>query len=129
MYPSPKTEAQIARDEAIAVVDAHTDPNWRVLAYEAVKRVAFELPEFTADDIWKQLDKWEVDEAHEPRALGAIMGYIEKYKIAQPTDKWLQSKRKECHSRPMRVWKSLTFKPTQGSFFEFGGRLFDMSER
>lgn len=74
---------------------------WIETALEAVERVSFEREEFTTDDLWPY-----VTPPKEPRAMGAVMRAAVKAGYCTPTDRTVKSERKECHSRPLRVWRS-----------------------
>jgi hypothetical protein len=95
--------AQAAANEAIARVEANAELKFLTAALDAVRRCADELNCFTTDDVWDRLDV----EAHEPRALGAVMRTAQRERIATPTDGYEKSRRSECHARPIRVWRSL----------------------
>lgn len=91
------------RDAALARVYAASPKLWRRHAMDAVKRCARLFDEFTTDDVWEALD-WPPPE---PRALGAIMMRAKALGVCVPTDRTAPSYRKECHARPVRIWRSL----------------------
>lgn len=74
---------------------------WIEQALEAVKHVSSERDEFTTDDLWPY-----VSMPKEPRAMGAVMRAAVKAGYCTPTDRTVKSERKECHARPLRVWRS-----------------------
>lgn len=102
--------AKRTRDASIKQVGDAADREWKNAALAAVKKVRFAFEEFTTDHVWQQLDAWAkagfcAHETHEPRALGAVMQSAKKLGLIVPTDKHTLSVRKECHARPVRVWK------------------------
>lgn len=97
--------AEAVRDEAIDRVARGMDPDWRNAAAAAVTMVALARDEFTTDDVWDALR--EVDDAREPRALGAIMRQAQRQGLCVKTDRVVNSRRVECHARPVAVWRSL----------------------
>lgn len=96
-----RSAAQVARDEAIDRVERHAPVAWRVSALGAVRQIALRARAFTTDDIWDL-----VGPPPEPRAMGAVMRRAGRLGIARPTNRTQQSKRPECHARPLRVWES-----------------------
>ena len=100
------TTATDTRDKAIAQVATNTDPAWWNKAIETVIAVARTSFDFTTDDIWQQLATAPLPTPHEPRALGALMIAAHRAGLIAPTDRYRQSKRPECHARPIRVWQA-----------------------
>lgn len=94
--------ARAAANRAIQQVEAHAPPDWMERAFQAAKHVATIRDEFTTDAIW-----YLVGAPPEPRAMGAVMRRIQVAGLARPTDRTVESKREECHARPVRVWQSL----------------------
>lgn len=97
--------AEAARDEAIDRVARGMDSDWSQAAAAAVTMVALARDEFTSDDVWDALR--EVEAAREPRALGAIMRQAQRQGLCVKTDRVVNSRRVECHGRPVAVWRSL----------------------
>lgn len=81
------------------------DGTWQGDSLSAVKKVARKSKTFTTDEVWPL-----VDYPVEPRIMGSLMRMAEVEGIASPTNRFVISERPECHSRPVRVWKSLVFK-------------------
>lgn len=94
-------EAIEARDEAIERVEQSHD-DWVGQAIIIIYQLCKEQDEFTSDDLWTTLDP-----PAEPRALGAAMRLVKKLRYCDPTGDTKQSRRKTCHARPLRVWRSL----------------------
>lgn len=95
-------------NDAIQRVGEHAHPEWLAEARDAVYVVALRLPQFTTDDVWDAMQDVEVT-THEPRALGAVMRAAAKEGICAPSLGYVNSRRRACHLRPLRVWKSLIY--------------------
>lgn len=89
-------------DALEAVADTHAE--WLDEALAAIHRVASRQPELTSDDIWQYIDP-----PREPRALGAAMVEARRRNWIEPTPMTTRSGRRECHSRPIRIWQSLLY--------------------
>ena len=95
-------------EEAIQRAGEHAHPEWLAEARDAVYIVALRKPQFTTDDVWDAMAEVKVT-THEPRAIGAVMRSAAKEGICAPTLTYLNSRRRACHLRPLRVWKSLIY--------------------
>jgi hypothetical protein len=88
----------------------HCDPIWRRYADEAVIKAARHLTSLTTDDVVRLIP--DNIRTHENRALGPVMqaaakdGVIEKDRKPNVNC----ATRKNNHSRPLQVWRSLIFK-------------------
>ena len=100
------TAATDTRDKAIAQVATNTDPAWWHQTMLIIKQIATDTFDFTTDDIWRELATAPLPTPHEPRALGALMVAAHRAGLIAPTDRYRQSKRPECHARPIRVWQA-----------------------
>ena len=100
------TTATDTRDKAIAQVATNTDPAWWQQTMLIIKQIATDTFDFTTDDIWRELATAPLPTPHEPRALGALMIAAHRAGLITPTDRYRQSKRPECHARPIRVWQA-----------------------
>jgi hypothetical protein len=98
-------QAEAARDEAIAQVEANADLNWMAAAHTAVVLLAINCDEFSTDEMWEALR--EVEPTHEPRAMGAVMRAAARHGLIVKTDRVRNSVRPECHARPVAIWRSL----------------------
>lgn len=96
------TEAERARDEAVDRVERNAPDAWKRRALEAVRYVASRRGEFTTDAVWDL-----VGTPPEPRAMGAVMQAAARSRICAVTDRTHKSVRKECHTRPLAIWRSL----------------------
>lgn len=104
-------EGRRQRDSAMDRVDTNAADDWKRQADDAIfsaATYASRRPEraFTTDLVWYMLKQHEAITPHEPRALGprmdaaAARGWIER------TEETRNSSRPECHSRPVRLWRS-----------------------
>ena len=100
------TTATDTRDKAIAQVATNTNPTWAAETMLIIKQIATNTFDFTTDDIWQALSETSLPTPHEPRALGALMIAAHRAGLIAPTDRYRQSKRPECHARPIRVWQA-----------------------
>ena len=99
--------AQDARDRAVAQVEEHSDPQWidrvtRVVMYVA----SINEDGFTTDDVWQYCETRGIPQPAEPRALGAIMLRLTREGSIAKTGRYVTSRRKACHARPIPVWRS-----------------------
>lgn len=89
------------REAAMERVAKGTPPEWLAAMASAVMAVAREMSEFTTDEVWKKLGS----QPREPRALGAVIMSLSRGGSIRRTGKFKQSKRPECHCRPLAVWE------------------------
>ena len=94
------------RDQALVDVATNTNPTWAAETMLIIKQIATDTFDFTTDDIWRELATAPLPTPHEPRALGALMVAAHRAGLIAPTDRYRQSKRPECHARPIRVWQA-----------------------
>lgn len=99
--------ARQARDEAVARVDAHAEDAWKLAALDAIYFIARRYDEFTTDAVWWLLAQAEVQAPHEERAMGAVVQSAQRQGWIQRTERTHKSVRPECHTRDLRVWRSL----------------------
>ena len=97
--------AQAAKDDAIERVSKHANPQWKAMAMTTAENLARALQEFTTDDVWFVMGTMG-SLTHEPRAMGAITTEAKRRGWIEPTGRYVQSQRKECHARPVLVWRS-----------------------
>jgi len=102
-----------ARDEALMRVQRHANTTWLYWAAASINKASLDKGEFTADDVWEQLDEWQVARPHEPRALAPVLIALAKAGVIEATDKYRQSKRVSRHAGPVRVWRRVN----QGRLF------------
>ena len=81
--------------------------NWKAAACAIVQHLASTRREFTADDVWAQLDQLGFT-TREHRAMGAVMraaavdGWIVK------TDRVTPTSRPCANRRPVAIWQSIS---------------------
>ena len=95
-------DAEQARDEAIARVEAHAPEGWLQRAHDTVQLVALARFDFTTDQVWDALGE---DRPQEPRALGAVMKAMARDGKIRATGEYRKSHRADCHARPVAVWR------------------------
>ena len=92
------------KDQAIAQVESHADPQWIAKANEALDIVIKNNQEFTSDQVWKLLDSWQVPRPHSPSAMGAIMRRAALAKRIKKTGRFIPSAQATNHQRDVAVW-------------------------
>ena len=95
------------RDQAIEQVTAHAAVAFIAAGREALERCCFTMETFTTDEIWALIP--EGVNAHEPRAMAAIMKFAESNNWAYPLDQYRPSSRPKAHRGPKRVWRSRVY--------------------
>lgn len=90
------------KEEAMDVVEAHSNAEWKIEALAAVERLATIHDTFTTDAVWAVV----TSKTHEPRAMGSVMRTATKLGYVAPTEAYTPSLRKASHRRPVRVWES-----------------------
>ena len=90
------------RDEAIQQIAINTSDTFKECARSAVINVGRMRERFTSDDVWNWLETHKSIQAHDNRALGAVMSKLHKEHLIMPTGQYVPSKRR--HMSPIRVW-------------------------
>lgn len=103
-----RDEARVAKMEAISRAGSGASPEWWDILCRAVSQVAIRQKEFTMDDVWERIER--VPDGSKGQALGALMTMMAKEDLVQPTSRFRESKRRICHGRPMRIWKSWIYR-------------------
>ena len=93
-----------SKDQAIAEVESHADPQWIAKANEALDILIKNNQEFTSDQVWKLLDSWQVPRPHAPSAMGAIMRRAALAKRIKKTGRFIPSAQSTNHQRDVAVW-------------------------
>ncbi len=91
-------------DNIITITGNFADPAWYSEATAVVKILCKRDRDFTTDDAWELLDHTGL-KTPEPRALGAIIRKLSKDGSILSTGQYKKSIRKECHRRPLAVWR------------------------
>ncbi len=92
--------AQVAKEHAIARVEANADEAWLASALIVVRTLANSGREFTSDDVWLRVPTLD-----EPRALGAVMTVAARRGFIFSTGQYRPSVRPICHGRPVKIWR------------------------
>lgn len=78
----------------------------------AIRAVADRNETFTTDEVWRHISAYYPDAIpRDGRALGGAMLTADRLGIATPLDEWRNSTNRTCHTRPKRIWRSLTYTP------------------
>ena len=102
--PTKSEEAKLARDSAVDKVGSAAESDgWLEGALEAIRSVAREKAEFSADDVWDS----GLEPPRESRALGAAFTILRREKVIEPTSQFKTTSRARRHAAPIRVWRSL----------------------
>src|SRR5215510_2922762 len=99
-------QAQAARDDALARVEAHAPANFMETALAVIRQIALRQQRLTTDDVWQRF-RVLVAQPHERRAMGAAMVRAQTLGYIKPTKEIENSVMVACHRRPKRVWQSL----------------------
>jgi hypothetical protein len=101
-------ESKKARDEGILTVQALSTP-WRTVAFEALRDVARRDPGglVTSEDVWRELDAWEVARPIEPRAMGPVMQQGVREGLLRATTTFINSTAVSRHAAPIRAYRVL----------------------
>jgi hypothetical protein len=102
--PAPRAQPQVHPDDRAAATRA-ADSVWMEGALETIARLAATQETMTADDVWAEL----LMPPREPRMIGNALDRARGLGLIEATDEHRPSERKSNnHSRPIRVWRSLT---------------------
>lgn len=94
------------KEDAIERCYAGANIEWRIIAERVLYMICRNRLTFTADNVWHILDGCgKATQDH--RALGAVMRYAARSGWCATTDRYIKSKGKKNHRRPIVVWKSL----------------------
>ena len=110
IFAGPPVTAEEVTEEAIARVERNANQDWLDAFMRALKKVAREKLHFNTDSVWEAFEAdYPQPDQHEPRAAGAVVRLAMKEGTIAATDMFWNSKRKSCHKRPLRVYRSLIF--------------------
>ena len=84
------------RDRAMQAALENAPEAWKARVVETVERLARERDQFTADNVWDELDRLGDDGTlvYEPRALGAILLECARRKVVKSTGTYAPSRRR-----------------------------------
>lgn len=94
--------AQLGREQGLQRVEQAAEPEWKDVAFEAVRTTAQRLPEFISDDVW---EIGGLESTREDRALGPVFLRASRAGICVKTDRVRPSVRSHLSGKP--VWRSL----------------------
>lgn len=98
-----------ATERAINYAGAFANPEWYKEADAAVSLLCRLGQDFTTDDVWELLEHTGL-KTSEPRAMGDIIRRFSKDHKIFATGGYRKSLRKECHRRPVSVWRPISYK-------------------
>lgn len=109
--------AELAEYGQIKAIN-NADPLWCGFALRAIRWCADHSPTVTADDVWARLAAEDALTTANPSALGTLIKRDAYKRLGwlapvQGPGAYVASKRPERHLSPVRVWRSLRFKPRQ----------------
>lgn len=84
----------------------HANTNWKAAAIAVVRHLATTKSEFTADEVWAELDSLGFT-TREHRAMGAVMRQAAVDELIVKTDRVVPTTRPSANRRPVAVWQSL----------------------
>lgn len=99
---------QMSLDEALEQVEENANQFWFNACLRTVRQISERHEEFTTDLVWERMEKLPFF-TNENRAMGAIMRKAAKSGWIEPTGNYEQSKRPECHRRPVAIWRSCLY--------------------
>lgn len=100
------TKGQQNLEDALERNDRVIDPAWKEEALVAIRLVARQKAEFTADDVWQT----GLDEPSNPKALGNVMLVAKREGVAMKTGRVVTTARVSRNAGDVAVWRSLLFK-------------------
>jgi hypothetical protein len=92
--------------------------NWKEEIYKALITVAKREPSFTNDDVFEEFEKTKVYINPDRRSYGNVVQRALKEGIMEWTGSSIVSRRKNCHSMLIRVYKSNIYEYTPVSWFK-----------
>lgn len=100
-----------ATNQAVMLAGNFADPKWYREAEATLNILCRRGEDFTTDDVWRLLDRTGL-KTTEPRAMGDIIRKASKAGKIFATGGYRKSIRKECHRRPVAIWRPLGYKRT-----------------
>jgi len=95
-----------AKQEGMGRADGAAPPEWKVYAYQVLKRLCKRVPDMTTDDVFFAIqDEGYPPDPPEPRAFGPLMVRAASDGLITQTDEFRKSDRKKAHRRPKQVWR------------------------
>ena len=100
-------------DDAIEKGYEHSDARWRELAFDAVHEICLTMETFTADDIRRITEKFQV-QTHDTRAMGGVMRAAKTKGWCEPSGQFRTSD--FTHGHLQHIWRSKIYKPKDTLF-------------
>jgi hypothetical protein len=91
-------EGRAAGEAGLALAISHTSGDWMKIALRALDEVISRGKKFSADDVWWQLEDWDVPPPSSPSAMGGVMRHVGDRAWVLPKEK---SKRPTGHNSSM----------------------------
>ncbi len=102
--PVVKVDAYV-RPQIRAAAARANDRAWLTAAVEKIHELAAAQASITSDDVWAVLEM----PPRQSRMIGNALVAAQQAGLIEPTAEHRPSRRRENHSRPVRVWKSLRY--------------------
>lgn len=84
----------------------NANTSWKAAATAIVRHLASTKSEFTADEVWAELDSLGFT-TREHRAMGAVMRQAAVDELIVKTDRVVPTTRPTANRRPVAIWRSL----------------------
>lgn len=98
-----------ATERAITIAGNFADQQWYSEAIAALDVLCKRGEDFTTDELWRLLEGVEV-KTLEPRAMGDVIRRAARSHKIFSTGGYRKSIRKECHRRPLAIWRPVGYK-------------------
>lgn len=97
-------DARSARDEAMARVEDHAPPEWKIEAEKSALKLLAYAGQLSSEDVWEDLKVRGVPRPPEPRAMGPVMKKLVRAGEMVP-DGYVESTDPIRHARPIRKYR------------------------
>ena len=99
-------QGEAGKADGMARAWDNANTSWKAAATAIVRHLAETKREFTADDVWAELDLLGFT-TREHRAMGAVMRAAAMDNLILKTDRVVPTTRPSANRRPVAVWSSL----------------------
>ncbi len=106
LQPTIFDQVQRAKQEGIEVAYQYASLDWKKIASDAVTKCAMQMPKFSTNDVWDEINKTGVT-TRTNRALGAIMQSAARSGMIKKVG-YVGSRL--AHSSPVTLWHSNVYK-------------------
>ena len=100
--PAPRLYPRVSRADRESAART-ADEAWVAGAVETIADLARARPTITSDDVWAGIEM----PPRESRMIGNALSRARALGLIEPTEAHRPSTRRQNHSRPVRVWRSL----------------------